>query len=100
MMASRVALVAALALSNCVRADVPAFVGFGGGGLGVHPRAPRRAGGLAPSGGSVTMSQDYLAGFEQPGTPWTPPAGDNPLRPRRAHGAPRALAAAAPTPSP
>jgi hypothetical protein len=85
MMASRVALVAALALSNCVRADVPAFVGFGGGGLGAH-RVPRRASGLAPSGGSVTMSQDYLAGFEQPGAPWTPPAGYDPLHPRRAQG--------------
>lgn len=66
----------ALALSNCVRADVPAFAGFRGQGLGALPGAQRRGVG----GGSVTMAQDW------PGMSWSPSVGYDPRRPARTQG--------------
>jgi len=70
------ALMSALALSNCVRADVPAFAGFRGQGLGALPGAQRRGVG----GGSVTMAQDW------PGMSWSPSVGYDPRRPARTQG--------------
>jgi hypothetical protein len=79
---ARLALIAALALSNCVRADVPAFAGFRGKGLGALPGAQRRGAG----GGSVTMAQDYPASFGRPGVSWSPAVGYEPKRPARTQG--------------
>jgi len=79
---ARLALMAGLALCNCVRADVPAFAGFRGKGLGALPGAQRRGAG----GGSVTMAHDYPASFGRPGVSWSPAVGYDPKRPALTQG--------------